>query len=299
AAVWRGLGFTQPVMVNGPLSEGETIPGTVTCEVDAILERADAFVFDFGSSARASDPNRFRALTSIERKWIGRQFLQVIRSEHARFDKKSPRRVVCLNAIHMPYEMMVRSHLGAGLTPFATRMRHGFALPPLIGKQDWTAALQVGAAAVRVGKSIQAKPDETGVICYGPYRWLYPGHYRLELGLSGTVADVSNAPVAIVELKWGQLGLDFKLTRPQDVRAGRLSIELSIDETVDISSALETVARTLEPTDLSITSLSCEQIERASAPVSTLVSGKDWLALLWMGPTARRDQDEKILIGTG
>lgn len=297
ASVWRGLGFTQPVMITGPLAD-KGIPGTVAADITAICDRANAFVFDFGSSSRDTVANKFKALSSRERKWITRQFLEVIHAEHTRFNKQAPRRVVCLNAIHMPYEMMARNHLGAGLTPFATRMRHGFALPPVKGKQDWTAALQVGAAATRAGQAIRAKPNETGVVCYGPYRWLFPGHYRLEMGLSGTVARTSTAPIAVLELKWGHCGLDYTLIRPEDVRAGHISMEFSIDGSVDLTAAFETVVRSVAPTDLAITSLVCEPIERSTAPVNNLAIGMDWLSLLQLGPAAKLDRDEKILIGS-
>ena len=73
-------------------------------------------------------------------------------------------------------------------------------------------------------------------------------------------------------------------------------MEVSIDETVDPTSAFETVVRSLIPTDLAIISLACEQIER-SEPINRLSVGMDWLSLLMLGPSARLDDDEKILIG--
>ena len=85
------------------------------------------------------------------------------------------------------------THLGAALTPFSTRMRQRFVLPPPEKKVDWTPRLQVGDAGVRDGSLICSCPSAVGPVFYGPYTHLYPGIYRLKLKFSrGSPLDSSS-----------------------------------------------------------------------------------------------------------
>jgi hypothetical protein len=305
AKVWSNLGFTEPIIVDEVwVAENGfvVVPGVSAVSRQTLFARANAFVIDFGSSKRDATSNRFGGLTKAENKAIARAFLSVIGVERLRWiDGSALRRIACLNAIHTPYETLVRGHVGAGLTPFATRMRHGFALPPAVGKQVWTSYLQIGDAAFHDGQSIHAKRGVVGQLCYGPYQPLLPAQYRIELEISGkadTDADPL-APIGVVELLWGTHIVDFMLIQPSDMVAGRITMEMVVDDTLDPTEVLQTVVRTFVPTNIIILSLRCEETGPAVPRVDKMLNGLEWLSLLTLGPCGEWTKDQHIALKAG
>ncbi len=302
ARVWRNLGFSEPIMVDEALAASNEFPvsqGVSRVSETVLIADADMFVVDFGSARRGAPPNRYGGLTSEQRKAIGRAFLDIIGAERLRWMSGAPpRRIACLNAIHTPYETLVRGHIGAGLTPFATRMRHGFAFPPMVGKQDWTWELQVGAVATRSGQAICARPGAIGILCYGPYRALFPGRYRIEFEITGSPDDDADpfAPIGTVELIWGLNIIDFISINRESLAAGRVVLELDVDDSLDLSCVLQTVVRTSQPATLAVASLFCETIPRTTPSTAQAFKELDWLSALSVSAGGQWAQNSHIAL---
>ena len=293
ATVWRSLGFTQPILINAAFPVGAIVPGTMPVDTLAMHERAGAFIFDCGSTSHS--PSAVNG--ADEQKSIRGAFLATIRAERSRLvEGAEPRRIVCLNAIHTAFEELVRDYLGAGVTPFSTRMRHGFVLPPLKEKQDWSALLQTGSAGERQGAEVRAKPNETGVVCYGPYRSLYPGLYEIELQISGEAPRGRSTPIALLQLKWGNRTLGGTLIKGADLQAGQIAADLLITDELGLDGSLETVVQSLLPTSFSIRSVHCRPVEYRSLQAGKLASGIEWVELLHVGPGGRRDEDNYLRV---
>ena len=132
AEVWHRLGFTGRVLVDDSLAQETTLNSIIEpADTAAILARADAFVFDFPTpdsrdevaDGDGDDRQTIRLL---------RGFLpKIVRAEHKRLRGGVPlRQVIAINAINNDQESFVIGFVAAGLTPFGTRMRHGYVLPP-------------------------------------------------------------------------------------------------------------------------------------------------------------------------
>ena len=296
--VWQQLGFSEPILVEEELvakNDLQNISGIRATGKQTLLERAGAFVIDFGSA----DPTKAAELTNVQRKMLGRAFFEVVGAERSRWtDGASLRRIICLNAIHTPFEMMVQSYVAAGLTPFATRMRHGFALPPPEKTQDWISGLQAGEAGEAVDGVIRARPGATGVVCYGPYRQLLRGRYRIELGLSGKVADDVDAlePIGSVELKWGLHVLKCPQITPEDLDRGRIVLDVDVSDNMDPTTLVQTVVHTLVPTSLVVSSLICEATGRGLPLVNEMAAGFECLRLLRLGPCGQWTREQNIQV---
>jgi len=284
--VWQSLGFGQPILADKALLVGDPVAGAEMIDAQQMHERADAFIFDCAAGDGAAS-----RLRPGQQSAICAAFFDTVRAERARPSAKAaPRRIICMNAIDPPFETLTR-HIGAA---FATRLRHGFVLPPAGGKQEWIADLEVGVAGVRQGESIHAKPGQTGVVCHGPYRPLFPGHYRFDVRITGDAAATPAAPVALLELKWGQRSLDFTPIRASDLKAGRIVTDVWIGEQLDLADCIQAIVQTRVPVPLRLDSLTCERLESASASHGKLGDGVDWLDLLGIGPAGQRRADNKV-----
>jgi hypothetical protein len=120
---------------------GEDIRNARVADLDDLLQEGDAFVFDFalngakstaptGCSSTKEAGGGFSSIRSI--------FLDVVGEEGRRLAAGKPlRRLVCIDAIHNSFEDLVNSKVGAARTPFSSRIRQGFILPPIPPKTDW------------------------------------------------------------------------------------------------------------------------------------------------------------------
>ncbi|WP_371420919.1 hypothetical protein [Tardiphaga sp.] len=300
--VWASLGFVHPILVDQccfDVGEFDGVTNVLPVDRAELFERADAFVFDFGAPELGAQlsPKLKGVLTYC--------FLDAIGAERASMASgKAPRRVVSLNAIHTPYESLVAANVAAGLTPFATRMRHGFVLPDVAGPQDWTDLLRRTDAAVLDGKVIRVKPDATGMICFGPYRHLSAGCYRLVFEIAGIVPGVipSHAPVGFIQLVGSEYNFGYAPIRFEDLVAGKVTIELEVDKMLLSQSAslLQTRVVCSRTVGLSISSLTCEKVDKLSPERRlSLQGGSDWLAAFRLGAAGRWQSDLSVAIAGG
>lgn len=129
--VWRKLGFMGVIMTDRPfLPEADlALLGVRLVGEQSISAEADTFVFDFGISIEG---DRSRSAGEVAKILDGLRsaFLTIVRIEQGRHKLGlPPRRVVVLNAINNSYENLVLASVEAALTPFSTRIRHGFVRP--------------------------------------------------------------------------------------------------------------------------------------------------------------------------
>jgi len=302
AKVWANLGFVEPILIDEAVakqSKFENIPNTVIVSQDELTARASAFVVDFGA------PVIGEQLTAVQKNLLTYLFLELVETERASMTSgKAPRRVVSLNAIHTPYESLVAANIGAGLTPFATRMRHGFVLPAVKAPQDWTELLRPTDAAIQQGKAIVAKPGVTGMICYGPYKHLSAGCYRLDFEISGTISSIqpSPAPVGFIELVGSEYTFGYVPIRFEDVAAGKVTVEMEVDkmQLSQSASLLQTRVVATRAIGLTVSSLICEKVEALSPKHRrSLQGGSDWLAAFRLGSAGRWNRDMSVTIAGG
>jgi hypothetical protein len=113
---------------------GEEILSARVADLDYLLREGDAFVFDFAlndSKSTALSGYPFTKQSGSEYLSIRSMFLDVVAEERRRLVAGQPlRRLVCINAIHNCFEDLVRSTVGVARTPFSSRIRQGFILPP-------------------------------------------------------------------------------------------------------------------------------------------------------------------------
>jgi hypothetical protein len=302
AQVWARLGFVEPILIDASLAGSNKlndIPNTVVVSQEELFARAGAFVVDFGA------PKIGEQLTGTQKNLLTYLFLETVEAERSSMASgKAPRRVVSLNAIHTPYESLVAANVAAGLTPFATRMRHGFVLPALAGPQDWTDLLRPTDAAVLDGKVIRAKPNATGMICFGPYRHLAAGCYRLVFEIAGVVPGVvpSHAPVGFIQLVGSEYNFGYAPIRFEDLAAGKVTIEFEVDKMLLSQSAslLQTRVVCSRTVGLSISSLTCEKVDALSSERrQSLQGGSDWLTAFRLGAAGRWQSDLSVAIAGG
>jgi hypothetical protein len=196
-AIWARLGFRGDVLIDAwaaPLLATPGLPpGARTVPARDIDALADALVFDFGAPSEAVnagprdvDPRRLdEAVGSLLRE----RFRAFAEAERRRVrGGAAPRRVVCVDAVHNEYEGLVRDHITAASTPFASRLRQGFIVPTTL-QDEWSktptrdvlGGLDVGACGVRTGSGISAKFGQRGYLFTGPGIVLPPGDYTVEV----------------------------------------------------------------------------------------------------------------------
>lgn len=308
ARAWTALGFVEPLLVDAAAAGAsgfDRLPGVLAVDGNFMLTRADAFVVDFGTPS--TDAAGLQGNTLADDRLLGAAFLKIVKAERERMARgKKPRRVACLNAIHTRYEQMIVAQVAAGLTPFATRMRHGFVFPPQTGVQDWSAALHPGDAAIKDDSVIRALPGVAGMISFGPYRHLFSGRYWIEFKLAGIAAEQAQESdtIAIIELLWGEFTFGYGRIRVADVALGSVRMEIDVGDYLasEPGGLLQARVRTLLPTDLSILALTADEIDKVdpAAPLpATLSNGVDWLGVMQDGPVGERNASGAVTVQFG
>jgi hypothetical protein len=295
AAAWNRLQFTGKILLDqDPLRE-EAI---AAISASQLLERADAFVFDFGglqslqsSGGGPAEPER----------WLRRSFRKVVQHERARMSAgAAPRRVICLNAINNDYEQLVCGSIAAPATPFATHMRHGFVLPnATMTITDWQPLLLPGEAGIRTANGIGAKPGAIGLVTYGPYKRLDTGTYVVTIIFEQArrASKLKDAPCLFVEFRSRSELIGVFALKLSDLEVAEHSFSLRILENEDDGyDAVECYIVLLNPTALVIRELtvipsadSDEQLKTlpAALTLSDLLATDNWLPFFRLGRHGR------------
>ncbi|GAB5506739.1 MAG: hypothetical protein Rhirs2KO_19020 [Rhizobiaceae bacterium] len=134
AKAWSGLGFTGEILVHRKcraIITGEIEALVRVVEPNDFLEVADTFVFD----ARRDRPDGISGtkplphpeLDELSRLHSVRSvFLETVEFERDRVGDHKARRFAFVDAIHNRFEDMVTMNLAVTITPFSSRIRHGF-----------------------------------------------------------------------------------------------------------------------------------------------------------------------------
>jgi hypothetical protein len=197
---WRVMGFTgrvlipeAPVALVAPGASAQVVP------LDEALAAADAFVFDV--IGRSGAPLSLRLPEDDERllEVIEEIFGEITLTESdPRTRPAMPRRLIGINAIHNRFESLFVERVAAAHTPFATRLRHGFAFPAVpVDPLDWIGHLRPGSAGRLADGLVQARPTESGIVARGPKLRLGPGRYEVEVGLEAKLPAPSRIRVPI------------------------------------------------------------------------------------------------------
>jgi hypothetical protein len=124
AETWQALGFIRPILVTD-----SELPGSLPVKQDseaAILERAMALVFEFGSEqpeCSFADPGLSLRLGNV-----AATFHRAVAGERERASRgRTPRQhFIIVNATNTVFERLATNHLDFSYTPFTLRLRHGF-----------------------------------------------------------------------------------------------------------------------------------------------------------------------------
>lgn len=125
-----------PILVPDTIDWLPDFSKTRRLPLDEAVRLADLLIFEFGTGEQELTPNQDqrRRLSAVRR-----AFVAAATEEQRRVEAGgSRRRVVAINAIHNEFEALVGNHVAFTLTPFASRVRHGyFLLESVSGEQGF------------------------------------------------------------------------------------------------------------------------------------------------------------------
>lgn len=292
---WTSLGFSGRIMVDAEARGAGSLANVVAKQTRAMIEQADAFIFDFAGPNPAIGMRLGLPQDRDLMRFLRRRFLQVVEEESVCLGQGSPlRQIIAINVINNDYEQFVTSHVAAGLTPFATRMRHGYVYRRIDEPHHWIDALHPGRAARRSGRAIVARGVEAGVVAYGPYKDLLPGRYRLEFKFSAAGLPATRSPteiLAVIHVMSRRRLMDWSPVTSADLRAGGIGFSIAIPlELVETHGlALQTVVNCLVPVEFGIEALTCTRVGAADGRAEDkALSIPNWVPLLSTYPGAAR-----------
>jgi hypothetical protein len=193
--VWRSFGGGPVALAAwaAPLIAPDVPAGVRIATHEALDEGAHVYVFDFGAPSESGEPLGVdadpRELDRVCGSLMRESFRELVRAERARMRAGGePRRIVCVDAVHNPYETLTREEITVALMPFASRLRHGYALPDPL-EESWIEApvrelldtLPVGESGVRTRRGIEARFGRRGYLFAGPETPVPPGDYEVEI----------------------------------------------------------------------------------------------------------------------
>lgn len=295
---WRALGFTGPILIDATAAENglATAPEANLVEAEQLKSDAIAFIFDFGmpidrQGALVNETFGPTIYQSVVSGMAG-----VIETEQSRLSQKLPlRRMLIINAINNKFERFVQLRVGVGHTPFATRIRHGFVLPPVKGRQDWLKYVQVGGAGARVDGVIKTNADDVGIVAFGPYRYLDPGRYCLRIRLDSELPAERAAPLFVEALA------ESRAIAATVIGPGDHKIHFNVAEKLvaRLEYSIEVRITSLQRAAYAISELSIEPVVgRGHYNDTTLDVPSEWLRLLHMGENTRM-AERGIEVGRG
>jgi hypothetical protein len=301
AGFWKKLGFTGQILIGEALVRDcrfASVPEAAHLDLGTLVTNSDAFVIDFGPPAGGGDDDieKVGGLPAPLARALNRALLQIVQAEYRRVaGSRQPRPIIAINAINNTFEASVMASVGAALTPFSTRMRHGFVLPLPKGKMDLTSRLTVGEAGRIESGVLRSRAGAVGTVVHGPYRYLPAGRYQLALALCGSAPEDAGVgePVAVLEIASGHNYMAHRVVTPNDLAAGLIEIDVEVSEerALEPGFSLETRLRSLKPIDLSISGLTCERLadaEPSAGKPASVVEVSDWLPLLFVGSCGAR-----------
>lgn len=272
---WQRLGFRESVLVEKSLSEhlaaGPTDPCTIQAQ-EAVIENADAFVFDFGltgASPRDGAPSDRTERDLVE------AFARVVDAEHERRGENSPlRRLVTLNTIHNRFDGMVAANIAAAATPFSSRIRQGY-IRPQATAEEWLRLLSIGDAGRQTEAGIAIRAGNVGVIFYGPYARIRPGPYRIKIrfGSTGSLGEKPNRVVLALEILAGFYPIDVCVMNRHHVEAGDVTLSFFLPRALAVEaliSGLEIRLRSLGTIETVVKSVTVEHLGGAPSGMAAL-----------------------------
>lgn len=194
ASMWKVMGFFEQIMVCREARWlGPDLPPSCTWATEeALNERCQVFTFDFGMPEGDYAAQGFELDAMID--VVADCFLRMVELERIRLARHpgSPRHFVGVNTIvRDDVRELFGDHVAAATTPTATRIKQGpvsVHRPQdvvLFDEFDCLPMLLVGVAGAHgraPGKTdrhaIHAKLGTAGIVVYGPYITLLPGHYE-------------------------------------------------------------------------------------------------------------------------
>src|SRR5204863_8870708 len=103
-------------------------------------------------------------------------------------------------------------------------------------------------------------------------------------------------PIGSLEVMWGAQTINQILIRQKALQEGCIELELNVTESIDPTGLLETIVRTFVPSNISISSLVCEGIDRGLPLAADISTELDWLGLLRLGPCGQWTKEQHILM---
>jgi hypothetical protein len=285
--VWKSVGFLHPILIDATFQAKAPPPsGDFELVEDAgKFAECDTLIFDFGDAYEAGHTQALAAALT-----------RAVAREHADWNLPGSRRrrFVGINCINNRFEHLFCKKVGASATPYSSRLRHGYALPPISGSMDWLPRLSIAAGGERVGEAVLRKDTVMDWMFYGPYECLPAGAYRFRLGLEShsdgqTILLKSYQPVAVVEVVSRSEILAMHVIRCADIGAGIFEfichIPLEVSERYDY--ALEVRARPVMGLPFGVTALSVERLAQSPDAARPILLELDWLPFLQLGAAGR------------
>lgn len=246
ADFWQKLGIGGPILVADDLAEQLSAKSSTTAEVakfDTINDRANAFIFDYGlgkedyGSGREKAADETEALKNKNAALVTVKscFLEAVEKEVERIAfGDTPRRFVCVNAIHNSFEPLVSSFLSVARTPFSSRIRQGFVISDQsFAERDWTSLMLAGPAATKTEAGIRAG-TRIGHVMYGPYIVLNRGTYKATMWIESErsrwkkAAEQTQGPDIVVEAVAGDIFFKQQEFSIHQIEQGPIEIEFNL-----------------------------------------------------------------------
>jgi hypothetical protein len=133
----RALATLDPDASIEPAPSADWLTGKppVLADVDRWVAANDVYIFEIGETPRADEEMATR--DSLRAMTVSGLFRRLVEIEDVRQaeEGQSPRRVIAINAIHTYFERRVSDALAHTLTPYSSRIRHGFVAPDRLPKE--------------------------------------------------------------------------------------------------------------------------------------------------------------------